>query len=348
MIKKLLLLVVLLSCCGQVQAKCEKSDIISGKLFTDICWDCVLPIVVAHVNLGASSKSWKPSGATDKYLCVCKNSGGIPTVGVATSFWEPARLIEFEFQPGCLSVLNANLGKSVDGGNPNFDRIQQGTRNTNLQGANKGTTFMHYHYYAFPILQILDMFTGFGCSSDGFLDLDVMYFSELDPTWDDDLLAFFINPEAALVSNPIASVACVPDSFASMVHKPIQTLFWCAGSWGNMYPLAGFINGSANLMRQTSLMTAKVLAALHRRGIAWQTMGDNAMCRGQINPMIIKEQYKFTMIYPRPETQSAHGFGEPPIMWEWNRTIPGQGENPIFLIWRWRDCCNLIDITKAL
>ena len=39
MIKKLLLLVVLLSCCGQVQAKCEKSDIISGKLFTDICWD---------------------------------------------------------------------------------------------------------------------------------------------------------------------------------------------------------------------------------------------------------------------------------------------------------------------
>ena len=171
MIKKLLLLVVLLSCCGQVQAKCEKSDIISGKLFTDICWDCVLPIVVAHVNLGASSKSWKPSGATDKYLCVCKNSGGIPTVGVATSFWEPARLIEFEFQPGCLSVLNANLGKSVDGGNPNFDRIQQGTRNTNLQGANKGTTFMHYHYYAFPILQILDMFTGFGCSSDGFLDL---------------------------------------------------------------------------------------------------------------------------------------------------------------------------------
>ena len=100
--------------------------------------------------------------------------------------------------------------------------------------------------------------------------------------------------------------------------------------------LAGFINGSANLMRQTSLMTAKVLAALHRRGIAWQTMGDDAMCRGQINPMIVKEQYKFTMIYPRPETQSAHGFGEPPIMWEWNRTIPGQGENPIFLIWRRR------------
>jgi len=37
---------------------------------------------------------------------------------------------------------------------------------------------------------MLNMFTGIRCGSDGYNDFDLMYMSELDPTWDDPDLAF--------------------------------------------------------------------------------------------------------------------------------------------------------------
>lgn len=49
---------------------------------------------------------------------------------------------------------------------------------------------MHYHYYAFPLLIMLDLFIKQTCNADGYMDLDIMYMSELDPTWNNDELAF--------------------------------------------------------------------------------------------------------------------------------------------------------------
>src|SRR5690606_20094608 len=98
--------------------------------------------------------------------------------------------------------------------------------------------------------------------------------------------------------------------------------------------------GGNGVLSETSLLSAKVLAALHRRGLAWGTVGSDAMCGGQIKPVLPKDQYKFTMIHPVPETQSAHVMRQSSMIWGPGRVIPAVGEDPIYVIWRWKDCCN--------
>lgn len=314
---------------AQADPGCHDSGLISGKLFTDICWNCILPIRVAGINLGGSSKDI-PDGASKKMFCMCEDNLGVPKIGITNSFWEPARLVEFQRVPGCSSVL---------GGHRMFpgDRIFQGVHEDEYHTSD--STFVHYHYYAFPLLMMMDLFSGGNCNAGGYMDLDLMYLSELDPTWNNSSLAFFANPEAAAVSNPLATLACIPDAISSTAGSPIKEMFWCAGSWGTIYPLSGNVNASTGIIRASSLLKTRVLAALHRRGLAWKTMGDEGLCGGEVYPMLPKTQYKYTVTFPNPETKRAHVTGESTMRWGYSRTYPGI-EDPIYTIFRWKDCCH--------
>ncbi|WP_337239782.1 TraU family protein, partial [Vibrio cholerae] len=78
-----------------------------------------------------------------------------------------------------------------------------------------------------------------------------------------------------------------------------------------------------SLAENTSHLAARAIAAQHRRGLARRTMGNSALCRPVIEPMLPKSQYKMSMFFPVPETESAHVIGESTMKWgEW-RTIPG-------------------------
>ncbi|EBG2320418.1 conjugal transfer protein TraU [Vibrio cholerae] len=309
---------------------CQNAEVIGGKLITDICWSCIFPIKVAGVPISGGGGSF-PSEAVSNPLCMCEDNLGVPRPGVTTSMWEPARLVEFQRVPGCSSVLN--------GVRFPFDRTNQGHHGMGDMDGGDGS-FMHFHYYAFPLLVMLDLFIKQTCNADGYMDLDIMYMSELDPTWNNDELAFFTNPEAAAVANPIAAAACTADAVSSTAGKPLKQLFWCAGSWGTLYPFSGNQNGGKGVIRDSSLLSTRVLAALHRRGLAWKTMGSEAMCRGVISPTLPKTQYKFTLLHPVPETNSSHVIGESTLTWGLARTIPAIGQDPIYTIWRWNDCCN--------
>lgn len=309
---------------------CNNSEVISAKLISDTCWDCVYPLRVAGSAIYAGDNIM-PSKAVTEALCMCQDDAGVGRPGVTTSMWEPARLIEFQRVPGCSSVLNGTMFP--------FDQLNQGSHGHSKSGIQG--TFMHYHYYAFPLFAMLDVFTNAGCISDGYVDLDMMYMSEVDPTWNNDELAFFTNPEAAAVANPLATAACPADAAASALGHPIDSLFWCAGSWGTIYPLSGIQYTDSSIVKNTSLLTVKALAALHRRGLTQRTMGKDAMCDTQMDVTFSKEMYKFALLYPLPETDKAHVTGQTTFAWgEMNRTIPAVGEDLIYTIWRWHDCCN--------
>lgn len=311
---------------------CQDSGLISGKLFSDICWSCILPIRVAGIPLGGSRKDM-PSGASKKVLCACDDELGLPKPGVTTSMWEPARLVEFQRVPGCSSVLG---GHRMFPGN----RINQGNHGREYEASDG--TFVHYHYYAFPLLFMLDLFAGGECNAGGYMDLDLMYLSELDPTWNIDALSFFTTPEAATVANPLATLACIPDAISvNAGGEPIDRMFWCAGSWGTLYPLSGHVMSSSGIIHASSLLKVRVLAALHRRGLAWKTMGDEGLCGGEIYPMLPRSQYKYTITYPIAETDSSHTAGESTLIWGNSRKYPGI-EDPIYTIFRWKDCCQPI------
>jgi len=317
---------------GDVAAgKCENANLIGTKLITDVCWSCVFPIKVMGIQISPSRDSHIPDDAANQPLCYCKDDLGIPRVGFTTSMWEPARLIEFQRTAGCSSVLN--------GVRFPFDPVNRGVHSDGEYDMGE-QYFLHYHYYAFPLTVMLDLFTAKHCNAGGYLDLDLMYLSEVDPTWNNDELAFFTNPEAAFVSNPVATLACIPDAISSTAGHPIKELFWCAGSWGTMYPLSGNQTGGNGVIQETSLMKVKALAALHRRGLAWGTVGKDALCGGEIKIELPKQQYKFTLFHPIPETQKSHVMGQSTLLWGGGRLIPGVSEDPIYLIWRWKDCCN--------
>jgi conjugal transfer pilus assembly protein TraU len=97
-------------------------------------------------------------------------------------------------------------------------------------------------------------------------------------------------------------------------------------------------------VKETSLWATRSLAALHRRGLARRTMGNDALCGAPIAPFMPKTQYKFSMFFPVPETTRGHAIGESTLRWGISkhgteRTIPAVGEDHLYILWRWNDCC---------
>lgn len=308
---------------------CHDAKLFSQKIITDVCWSCMFPIRLMGAAMGGGSSS-VPSRATSKKLCVCYDNNGVPEPGMAIGMWEPARLIELVTTAGCSPVLG---GTQLPGTNALF----LGTSGDDRQDKS-GVGFYHYHYFAFPLLKILDMFSPVGCAGDSMMDLDIMYLSEVDPTWNNDVLAFFTNPEAAAVANLPAQAACMIDAAASALGKTIDQMWWCAGSWGGLYPLSGNILNTG-FVNMTSLSTAKAIAALHRRGLAHRTMGDDAMCKSKIDPMLPKSMYKINMFSPVAEGKKSHVIGETTMKWGVGRMIPVVGEDAVYMIFKWSDCC---------
>jgi conjugal transfer pilus assembly protein TraU len=207
---------------------CADAELWSGKLITDICWSCLFPIRAAGASLGGGNV---PSIATDQKFCFCTDPLGLPQLGMTLGLWNPARLIEVVRNPWCSPALGGHTFSAskvrlvATTGKADFDASEM--------------AFFNYHYFAFPLTILLDLFWDDRCNADGYRDFDLLYVSELDPTWSSDLLAFFTSPETALFANPAAIAACVADAAAAATGNPLDALFWCAGAWGHMYPLSG-------------------------------------------------------------------------------------------------------------
>jgi conjugal transfer pilus assembly protein TraU len=309
---------------------CPDGSVLGTRMIIDICWDCVFPIRVAGVPMATGSRGI-PARASDQVVCACRDGLGVPRPGLAVGMWTPAKLIELVRAPGCSPALG---GIRL----PGFDPLFRGTLGDST--FNHGdASFWHYHTWSFPVLAMLELFVEAECMAGGMQDFDLLYISELDPTWSDSGLAFFANPEAALLANPIVQAACVADAAGANLGRPVDELFWCAGSWGGLYPLVGTYNAPTSPVRVTSLLATRALAAQHRRGLAWRTMGNDAMCRGVIDPMIPKSQYRMSMFFPMAQANSNHVIGQSTFVWgEW-RNVPGRGPDPVYLLWRWTDCC---------
>jgi conjugal transfer pilus assembly protein TraU len=330
---------------------------------TKVCWSCVFPIKVMGVTMNIFGQGEVPRGAADSILCHCDDVLGIPSLGVTAGFWQPSRLIEVVRQPYCMVSLpgaDVDGDRRPDSGMKMFDGglTWGGHRSTEQSASDK--TFYNVHYWTFPLLTLLEIFTNSHCLDGGYKSMDLLYMSELDPTWNEDELMFFANPEMALFANPLGMAMCAADCLTTSAgDRPLESLFWCAGCWGNLYPLTGNVASEASAPRDTSLLAARIVAKLHRMGLAWKTYGNDNLCRGNVFPMIPKQQYRMSMMFPAPEADGrlagkpnkpgndnmnpgyrcCHYLGDSPFTWgEW-RTKPGVGEDYVYMLWRYTDCC---------
>jgi conjugal transfer pilus assembly protein TraU len=249
--------------------------------------------------------------------------------GIAVGFWEPVRLVDVTKRPFCfpnLGGINIDLGMKIGTG--------KAPRSTS-----KAAATWHVHWYMYPLLAWLNLITDFICLEMG--NLDLLYLTEIDPLWEDDELSFLINPEAVLFANPIAIAACSADCVKSTAGLPFDSLFWCAGCQGGMYPLNGHIKSHVGSVQSSLLATERFTYKLHRQLLLNGTSGTEALCDSYKMPIIKKSQYRSQLTNPVPATGKlgCSPFGRTSTLYESGKEIPVTGEDFGYLIWRKRNCC---------
>lgn len=314
---------------------CPDAEIFGRKLITGICWDCMFPISIAGgvVKMGDTEAQKPPEDANEDKTCSCPKSieDPIPTFGLSVAFWEPARLIEAVRAPFCSPTLAGTKLKDTWRG--------MGHRSKAGDGPTNSGAYYNMHYMAFPLMAMLDMLFDASCNPDGYMDFDLMYMTEFDPSWINDELALAVNFETVLFANPAAIAACAVDATAATAGYPLKHMWWCAGAWGTVYPMTGNVNQLTSPPRTTSLLSTRLLAKLHRMGLARKTTGSETLCRAPFHPTLHKTQYKMSTLHPVVEAESNHWIGQHTFVWgEW-RNIPAVGEDFVYMLYRYNDCC---------
>lgn len=303
---------------------CEDAGLLSGGLLEDFCLECLLPVRIATLS---SQPEPLPRDLASDAVCSCDGE----TYGVSIGSWHPVRLIEVVTTPGCSPIL---------GGIQLFQGMQ-GFRGTTGPGepVGSGTAFFHVHSFPVPFMALLDPLSETPCRSIN--DAAPAYFSELDPGWNVPGLSMIDQPEAAFFLNPPGIKACAADAAASASGMPLDELFWCAGSWGTLYPMQGAMRATLGTDPSlTSLAAIRQQARLHRSGMGLKTTGNEALCGGIPSPFMEKSQYRLSRIYPVRERPLNHAVGESTLRWASLPEAPKvQGQATLYLLWRFEECC---------
>ncbi len=296
---------------------------------TDICWSCLFPITICGLRV---SPGGEDTGNSRKPICMCREP--IPRFGLPISFWEPARLIDVTRTKFCLvSMGGMQIGADNIRGHGS---VSAGATTHTIKHS-----FYQVHYYTYPVLFWLELLTNFVCMEKG--QWDLAYITEFDPLWNDDETAFVLNPESVIFGNPIAQAACAADSVAATAGFPLDSMFWCAGCQGSMYPYTGHVPYHVGGVQASLLLVSRILAKMHRELLAQGTVGKAGMCGAYIMPLIVKSQYKQQMLYPSAITNrgGCRPLGRTSVHWEGGKEKPYEGEDFGYLIWRKRQCCLL-------
>lgn len=316
---------------------CPDAGVFGSGLLTNFCWDCIFPVRLNGLTIkGPNGSDSVPDDALNSLLCSCPDSAGVPEFGSPMAAWFPRFLIETVQKPYCSPTL---MGQNLVAGT----RIAVGGDVSSRKGKQgrpiSDSAFLHFHSLSFPILEMLELMLTAECNPDQFVDMELQYISEVDPMWNDNLLSAILTPESALFTNPAAMLACTAECDALAASADALDFHWCAGCWGGTYPFTGHANHSGSRVKHSSLIATKALSSMHRRLLAFDTVGANEACEAKIAPSIIKSQYRFGMMYPSPEASSNHYIGSSTLTWGENRQKASAGSNHVYVGYRYQDCC---------
>ena len=286
----------------------------------DVCWRCLFPLSIGHAQVVGSELPDTENATMPVGVCPGR-------VGLNIGYWEPMALVDVTDTPYCLVNLGGhrlNLGfKSVRGGR-------------HVVGDGQVGAFFNVHWYKYPLMVWLNIITSTGCRENG--DFDVAYLTELDPLWHDTEMNFVLNPESALFGNPITASSCAADSLSSTVlNKPIDKLFWCAGSQGTHYPLTGVVNAPISPVQTALLLTERMNFKMHRQQLIADSSAQDS-CREHHYSILPKSRYRYEMVNQVPDGRHCYPSGHTTINWEGGKIKPHTPDQYGFLVWRKRNC----------
>jgi conjugal transfer pilus assembly protein TraU len=333
-LKTLFLACLILGGATAAEAQTTLNPACRGKLFipyTDMDWNLLFPISIVGVKLPDNTMFSAPL-MFEPPVCVCPGVLGVPVPGLGFTFWEPLHVIEIQRTPGCLSTINGvqvlQQYSSLHGEHAATGTTSAGT-----------TTRMQGHVYTYPVFGLIEALTAFVCKAPTGFALIGM--TEIDATWQDDTWSAVFAPEGALFANLLAQASCAIDAISSNLGFPMDPLFWCAGSFGPVFPLSGNSQPGNGPYLTNGQIVTKLMAKLHRFGLMWQTIGPTAMCFSHPNPLMLKSQYRLNQIGPIPR----RGVFPPPVIGSAGLTLlppvsnlPGL-ESTDYLMWQGKQCC---------
>ncbi|MDY0362164.1 MAG: TraU family protein [Desulforegulaceae bacterium] len=283
-------------------------------------WTAIFPIKIGGLQIGISPPGTSdPPSVLTQPICFCPNP--LPRPGISFSMWEPVYIIETVKDPMCMMTLGVQLPIPF-GNQAGYDKK---TRHK----------FFNAHLIQYPVWSILGLLVDFMCVS-GANEIDILDFSEVIPTWQNDQLATLLYPETLLFANPIAPMACIADAVSSNLGYPISPLFWCLGSAGTAYPMTGNINSEGSV--QASMTAAgRWLNFLHRPGAVWDYA--TWACSPVPLPTWKKNHWRFQLIQPVPGRVQV--MGRSALLWGAFKNPVGIADNFAWMVFRKRVCCAL-------
>lgn len=298
-----------------------------------VCYQCMMPIKMGGVAL---SSGFMPEGFARVNNPICKCPGkifGYPQVGTPVGYYAPDRLIDIVQDSMCFPSIASDLSKN----NIELNLKLGGTKTK--EDNQSGITFYQAHEIYFAASAILELFTDVLCLTSNSSILDIGYITEFDPVWQKSSLSAILSPEAILFNNPVTNLACVPDSISSQANLPLDPLFWCKGSWGNTYPLSGYVSKKA-LVEDAASVAATFIFKMHRELLTWNSSGPSALCFAHPLPIWIKSSNRLQLMHPIPNP-FASSIGQSAMIWGIAKNPPFVGDSFGFLWFRKHDCCFL-------
>lgn len=297
---------------------------------SDVCWECMLPMTLGSVPILSSTYPDTQNPASPISYCP-KPPPIFVQIGLNIGYWEPSTLTDVTRVPYCMVNMDMQMNLST--------KTNIGGRISVREGEYADAAFYHAHYYTFPLMAWLNIISSTACMAvDTF---GVAYLTELDPLWEDDELAFILNPEAILFGNPATQLACSAEAILTSLGTalPIDALFWCMGSQGSAYPLTGTTNYKNSPVQAATLIMQRLNYKLHRQGIVWESNGsDGAICYQTPTPILPKSRYRYQMSATIPNALRCFPYTTTTTLWEAGHDNPITGENFGFINWKKRNC----------
>lgn len=290
---------------------------------TGIAWQCIFPIKIAGIPLGKNPGIPDVADPSSSPICACPFPPPIfIRPGITFSMWEPTYMLETVKDPFCIPSLGMSLGGISSGGKLGGSAMADGQR-----------VFSQVHSYIFPVWAILGLFIDTVCVEHG--DFAMAYMTEIDPLWQDDTLAMYLNPEVLLFANPVAGMACMADAATSLVGLPLDPLFWCMGGWGSAYPLTGHISNS-NIVEASAGIAARMLYKQSRMLLIWDCALNWCACLPA--PIWVKSHFRLQIAKPVRQA-SCTPIGKDGTLWASMKNIPYVGDNFLWMVFKKRTCC---------
>lgn len=277
---------------------------------------------------------------TQPALCICPDSSVIGRyVGMSVSFFNPFYLIEVTKTPFYSPTLGVGLSSDETG------ELYGGSNSENKQIA--PMTFQNVHVIQFPLLNILGLMRDFKCvqeSGSPIPQVDYLFFTEIIPQKQDDLLAALLTPDAYPFAHIGANLSAIPDALSSQMDLPLNPLWYSMGSWGLVYPLTNHTGTTDNTFA-SQILAGKTVFEMCRDGILLSRTAD--ICQAQIKTIWDKKDYKLQRLRPTRRSK-AFVIGKAPFLTNWNANPPfkagsNSSDEYLYMLWQKLRCCERVD-----